>query len=396
LIITNDFPPRQGGIETFVREMATRFPADGVVVYTSRTPGGPDYDRTLPFPVDRADTSVLLPTPQAVRRAQALIARYDCDSVWFGSSVPLGLMAATLRSTTGASRFVATTHGHELWWAGLPGTRQVLRRVARSCDAITYIADYMVDRLAPAVGPGANWVKMSPAVEASVFDEVAAEGPGGPLARQARRRWGLGEGPVVVCAGRLVKRKGQDVVLQAWRRVLARYPEARLLIVGKGPQAASLRELAASLGLGRTVRFTGGLPWESMRLAYAAGSVFVGPSRNRYHGLQVEGLGIVYLEAAACGLPVVVGADGGAPETVRQAETGFVVDPTSPRDVGAAIVALLSDPAMAARMGRAGRAWVREAWGWGERYRTLATLLGRGDELSDAGTSDGGASGSAA
>jgi phosphatidylinositol alpha-1,6-mannosyltransferase len=179
-----------------------------------------------------------------------------------------------------------------------------------------------------------------------------------------RRRHDLGDAPVVVCVSRLVPRKGQDVLVAGWPRVLARNPDARLLLVGSGPAEASLRRAVAERGLERSVVLTGSVPVGDLPAHYAAGDVFAMPCRTRRGGLDVEGLGMVFLEAAACGLPVVAGTSGGAPETVREGVTGHVVDPRSPAAVATVLGDLLADPERARRMGEAGRAWVEQRWSW--------------------------------
>ncbi|HEV7187706.1 MAG TPA: glycosyltransferase family 4 protein, partial [Blastococcus sp.] len=192
-----------------------------------------------------------------------------------------------------------------------------------------------------------------------------------------RRQYGLGAAPVVVCVSRLVARKGQDVLVAGWPRVLARHPGARLLLVGGGPDEASLRRSVSRLGLGDSVVLTGPVAADRLPQHYAAGDVFAMPCRTRRAGLDVEGLGMVFLEAAACGRPVVAGTSGGAPEAVQEGVTGHVVDPRSPEAVAAAIAGLLDDPARAHMMGAAGRAWVEERWSWTTIARTFDELLQR-------------------
>jgi phosphatidylinositol alpha-1,6-mannosyltransferase len=191
-----------------------------------------------------------------------------------------------------------------------------------------------------------------------------------------RRQYGLGDAPVVVCVSRLVARKGQDVLVAGWPRVLARHPDARLLLVGGGPGEASLRRAVSRLGLEASVVLTGPIAPERLPEHYAAGDVFAMPCRTRRAGLDVEGLGMVFLEAAACGRPVVAGTSGGAPEAVQDGVTGHVVDPRSPEAVAAAVAGLLDDPARAHEMGAAGRVWVEKRWSWTTIAATLADLLG--------------------
>src|SRR4051794_24715006 len=151
LLVTNDFPPRPGGIQSFLHGLVSRLPPSDVVVYTSRWRGWEEWDAAQPVPIVREDTSVLLPTPTVRRRAAALLSEHGCDAAWFGAAAPLGLLAPALRRA-GARRLVATTHGHEVGWAALPGARQMLRRIARDVDVVTYLGDYTRTRLAAAFG----------------------------------------------------------------------------------------------------------------------------------------------------------------------------------------------------------------------------------------------------
>jgi len=367
LVVTNDFPPRQGGIQTFVAALLARRPPESLVVMASDSPGSAEYDAALPYPVVRQRTGMLLPTRGATRAAVALARRYGCDTALFGAAAPLGLLAPALRAA-GVGHQVGITHGHETGWVALPGSRQAMQRIAAGLDVVTYISEYTRARLAPALAGRTRLEQLSPGVDVELF---TPEADGGAV----RLRLGLGDAPVVVCVSRLVARKGQDVLVAGWPRVLARHPRARLLLVGGGPAEASLRRAVAARGLTESVVFTGPVAGDELPAFYAAGDVFAMPCRTRRAGLDVEGLGMVFLEAAACGRPVVAGTSGGAPEAVREGITGHVVDPRSPDTVADVLSGLLDDPGRARAMGRAGRAWVEERWSWTSIAATLADLL---------------------
>jgi phosphatidylinositol alpha-1,6-mannosyltransferase len=364
LVVTNDFPPRQGGIQTFVAALLARRPPDSVVVLASDAPGSAEYDAGLPYPVVRRPTGMLLPTRGATRAAVELARRHGCDSALFGAAAPLGLMAPALRGA-GVRHLVGITHGHETGWVALPGSRQLMQRIASRLDVVTYISDYTRNRLAPALSGRTRLAQLSPGVDVEVFTPDVD-------GSAVRRRYGLGAAPVVVCVSRLVARKGQDVLVAGWPRVLARHPDARLLLVGGGPAEATLRRAVAARGVQDSVTFTGPVDPVELPGHYAAGDVFAMPCRTRRAGLDVEGLGMVFLEAAACARPVVAGTSGGAPEAVREGITGHVVDPRSPGAVADAIAGLLADPARARAMGAEGRAWVEQRWSW----TTIATTFG--------------------
>ncbi|WP_406161233.1 glycosyltransferase family 4 protein [Streptomyces sp. NBC_01005] len=375
LIVTNDFPPRPGGIQAFLHNMALRLDPAQIVVYAStwkRTPEGraatAAFDAEQPFTVVRDPVTMLLPTPRVTRRAVRLLREHGCTSAWFGAAAPLGLMAPALRRA-GARRLVATTHGHEAGWAQLPAARQLLRRIGEGTDTITYLGEYTRSRIAPALTPGAaaRMAQLPPGVDEKTFHPDS----GGD---RTRAGLGLSDRPVVVCVSRLVPRKGQDTLILAMPAILAQVPDAVLLIVGGGPYDKELRRLARETGVGESVRFTGPVPWEELPAHYGAGDVFAMPCRTRRGGLDVEGLGIVFLEASATGLPVVAGDSGGAPDAVLDGETGWVVRGGSAEESADRIVTLLRDPELRQRMGERGRAWVEEKWRWdllAERLRAL-------------------------
>lgn len=376
LIVTNDFPPRPGGIQAFLHNMALRLDPQQLVVYAStwkRTREGVEatraFDAEQPFTVVRDRTTMLLPTPGATRRAVGLLREHGCASVWFGAAAPLGLMAPALRGA-GAERLVATTHGHEAGWAQLPAARQLLRRIGDATDTITYLGEYTRSRIAPALTPGAaaRMAQLPPGVDEKTFHP----GSGGD---EVRARLGLTDRPVVVCVSRLVRRKGQDTLIRALPRILATEPDTVLLIVGGGPYEKDLRRLAHETGVASAVRFTGAVPWSELPAHYGAGDVFAMPCRTRRGGLDVEGLGIVYLEASATGLPVVAGDSGGAPDAVLDGETGWVVKGGSPEEAADRITVLLGDAELRRRMGERGREWVEEKWRWDLLAERLKDLL---------------------
>ncbi len=369
LVVTNDFPPRAGGIQSFVHALALRLPKGSVTVYAPAWPGAAEFDAAQPFPVERHPTSLMLPVPSVARRAARLLSRDGCDTVLFGAAAPLGLLAPSLRRA-GARRLVAITHGHEAGWAVLPGARSLLRRIGDTTDTVTYLGEYTRVRLARALSPAAaaRMTRLTPGVDTGAF----RPGAGGAA---VRGRLGLGDRPVVVCVSRLVPRKGQDTLIRAWPEVLAVVPDALLLIVGDGPYRAALQRLAAGAGVAGSVVFTGPVPWPELPAYYDAANVFAMPCRTRRRGLDVEGLGIVYLEASATGLPVIGGDSGNAPDAIRAGETGYVVDGRSVAALAARLVELLTDPAGARAMGEKGMAWVDQEWRWDLVAQRLERIL---------------------
>jgi phosphatidylinositol alpha-1,6-mannosyltransferase len=370
LVVTNDFPTRRGGIEAFVLALCELLPPDEVVVYTASMPGDAAFDAGLPFEVVRDHASRLLPTHRVSQAAARLVVSRDCDSVLFGASAPLGLLAPALRRA-GAGRLIGLTHGHETWWARAPAARSMMRRIGEGCDTLTYVSTWCRDRIAPALTPSAasQMRRLVPGVDTDRF----APGRGGLALRSS-----LGidaAAPVVVCAARMVARKGQDTLVRTWPRVVGQLPRARLLLAGDGPHRGVVEQMVEDLPVRGSVVLTGGVPWEQMPAYFDAGDVFAMPCRTRRAGLEPEALGMVFLEAQACGLPVVVGDSGGAPETVEVGETGFVVDPNDPAAIANCLLELLMHPSRVEAMGERGRSWIRREWTWQVTAARLSALL---------------------
>lgn len=370
LLVTNDFPPRPGGIQSYLQSIADRFPPEELVVYAPRWRGDShvEFDARQPYEVVRHPTTLMLPTPLVARRAARLVKSHDCDSVWFGAAAPLAVMAPVVRRA-GAETIIASTHGHEVGWSMIPGGRGTLRAIGNTVDTVTYVSKYTRGRFASAFGPQAALEHVPPGVDTEKFKPD-------PAARaELRARYGLGDRPTILCLSRLVPRKGQDFLIRSMQGIREAIDGAVLVIVGGGPYEGTLRALVRSCGVEEHVIFTGTVPSAELAAHHTIADVFAMPSRTRGWGLDVEGLGIVYLEASACGVPVVAGMSGGAPETVRQNETGLVVDGRSVEQITEAITEILSDATLAASMGAAGREWVEKNWRWDTLAHKLRSLL---------------------
>ncbi|MFF2087559.1 glycosyltransferase family 4 protein [Nocardia sp. NPDC058176] len=370
LLVTNDFPPRPGGIQSYLQALSNQLPPEDLVVYAPRWRGDSHdkFDAAQKFRVVRHPTTLMLPTPAVITRASALLREHECDTVWFGAAAPLAAMAPMLRRA-GAERILASTHGHEVGWSMLPGSRQVLRSIGQNTDVVTYVSKYTRGRFASAFGPRAALEYLPPGVDPAEFRPD-------PAARaELRARYGLGDRPTVLCLSRLVARKGQDMLIVAMTEIRERVDGAVLVIAGGGPYESRLRALADTLGVADSVVFTGRVPSGELAAHHTIADVFAMPCRTRGAGLDVEGLGIVFLEASASGVPVVAGDSGGAPETVREGETGLVVQGRSAAQITDAIVELLGDRDRAAAMGAAGRAWVEQNWHWDRQGARLRELL---------------------
>ena len=358
LIVTGHFPPEHGGVQTFTWEFTRRLPPEQIVVVAPSWPGDAEFDAGLDFPVYRRHGYALF---AGVRK---LVREHRLTTGWITALAPFGLYAPLLRRA-GLSRLVACTHGQELGWIRAWPTRLALRRMSGAVDAVSYLSEATLPELRRGIDPATPLVQLAGGVHFERFGQ--ADGA------EVRRRYRLGDGPVVISVSRLVRRKGQDVLLAAWPAVRARCPSAKLLVVGDGPMYGELLDRAAALD--GSVVVTGPVPPDELAAHYAAADLFVLPCRDDRRGLQTEGLGLSTLEASAAGLPVIVGRSGGSPASLLDGETGLLVEPDRPAAVAEAMLALLTDPARAAALGAAGQRWVRERWRWEDAADRLIGLL---------------------
>jgi len=371
LVITNDFPPRPGGIQTFGYELVRRFEPEQVSVLTSSWDGATEFDAAQKFITVRAKTKTLLPDKRTLAMAREIIIANNVTRVLFGAAAPLGLLAPSLRKL-GVKNIVGMTQGHEVGWAMTPGMKQALRKIGNDVDYLTYISEYTHEKISRALSPGAasNMRRVVPGVNTTEFS------PTNLTAGSALRSTiGWANRPVIVCVSRLMTRKGQDQIIQALPQVLKVVPLASLIIVGDGPYRKHLEKLTADLGLRDNVHFTGKVDQAQLANWYAAGDVFAMPCRTRVGGWDVEGLGIVFLEASATGLPVIVGNSGGAVDAVLDGETGFLVNGNNLSEISDRLIELLANQDLAKRMGSAGRNWVAREWTWEHSFKRLESLL---------------------
>jgi phosphatidylinositol alpha-1,6-mannosyltransferase len=374
LLVTNDFPPRRGGIQSYLENLVVELVRAGdhtLTVYAPKWKGDTEYDDRAGqdgFEVVRHPTTLMIPEPSVARRMRTLIGDRGIDTVWFGAAAPLALLSPLARDA-GATRVIASTHGHEVGWSMLPLARNALRRIGNDTDVVTFISQYTRSRFAAAFGPDAALERLAPGVDTDRFE------PDSVARAQMRARYHLGTRPVVVCLSRLVPRKGQDMLIRALPAIRQRVDGTALVIVGGGPYGDKLRRLAHDFGVAEHVVFTDGVPSDELPAHHAMADVFAMPCRTRGSGLDVEGLGIVYLEASAMGVPVVAGRSGGAPESVIDGTTGLVVDGWDVGAIAAAVGDLLADPERAAAMGAAGRQWVVDDWQWHTKAERLSQLL---------------------
>jgi phosphatidylinositol alpha-1,6-mannosyltransferase len=365
LLITNDFPPRVGGIQRTLEALCRELPADRISVLAPAASGSAVYDQARSFEVVRGPRRFLWPTPGFAGLIDDEIARTGAEVVVFGDAMPLALLGPRLAER--GTPHLILGHGFDYWLSTVPVAHAVMHRMTSRAARVAVCSRFIARRVRTAVPPDVPVSVLYPGADLERFrPDLPTE--------DLRARLGLDDRPVVVCVSRLVARKGQDVLIRSMRHVLRRVPEASLVIVGGGPREAALRRLAEGAPDG-TLIFTGEVPELDLPRYYALGDVFAMPCRTRVGGMEVEGWGNVFIEAAACGRPVVVGDSGGAPETLVHGETGLLVDGRDVAEVADAVATLLEDPAYASRLGKAGRARVEARHTWTRAAQQLSVWL---------------------
>ena len=361
LFVTNDFGPRAGGIETFIIGLIERRAFASTIVYTSAQANSQEYDqmweKKCGVKVIRDSSRILLPTPRVARRISALIKAEGISVAAFGAAAPLGLLAHSMKRS-GIVRIVALTHGHEVWWAKVFPFNLLLRRIGTGVDSLTYLGEYTRQMISRPLTQSAKsaMIKIAPGIDTDHFSPRNSA--------NLRQSLQLSQKKIIVCVARLVHRKGQDKLIDAMPSILESISNAHLLIVGQGPYQSKLVKRVKKLGLEESVTFVGRINYEKLPEYICVGDLFAMPSRSRFGGLEVEGLGIAYLEASACGLPVIAGSSGGAPDAVVDGKSGVVVNGTDITAIAKTVIKFLRDPEGSRQMGQFGRNWVVEKWRW--------------------------------
>ena len=367
LLVTNDFPPRVGGIQRTLEALARQLPPERVTVLCPGWDGAEAFDASATYRVLRQPERFLWPTREVAARVTEAARASDAEVVLFGATYPLGLLGPGLARR--GIPYLSAAHGFEYWLSIAPGTHALMRRATARASRVPVMCSAFIARVVRTAVPEAVPVSvMYPGADTEAFR------PDLPV-QDLRERHGLEDRPVVVCVSRLVARKGQDVLICGIASVRRRVPGATLVVVGGGPYRETLEAMAVDVAPLGSVVFTGQVPEEDLPSYYRLGEVFAMPCRSRLGGFEVEGWGNVFIEAAACGRPVVVGDSGGAREALVDGETGVLVDGTNVGAVANAVAGLLADPARAEAMGRAGRERVERGYTWPRAASELASWL---------------------
>ncbi|TMK88639.1 MAG: glycosyltransferase family 4 protein [Actinobacteria bacterium] len=335
ILVTNDFPPKLGGIQSYLWELWRRLAADRFAVLTTPFPGADGFDSAQPFRVERTRHRVLFPTPGLAGRVNQLAAETNASLAVLDPALPLGRVGRQL-----AVPYTVVVHGAEVSVPGrLPVSHSLLAAVLGRAAHVVAAGGWVADQAERVVGHPLPTTVVPPGVDVDRFTPLGAEG-------RARARMSFGlpvDGRLVVSVSRLVPRKGMDTLIEAAARLAPLHPDLTVAIAGAGRDRGRLDRLVARSGA--PVRLLGRVGDERLPSLYACADIFAMLCRNRWGGLEQEGFGIVFLEAAACGVPQVAGDSGGASEAVVDGETGLVVRRPESGDAAASTLARLLDDA---------------------------------------------------
>jgi phosphatidylinositol alpha-1,6-mannosyltransferase len=366
LVVSNDFPPRVGGVQQYVWNLVRNLPPERVAVVAPNWSGWREHDAAQPFPVHRWPSTFLWPTGELLGKVVSAAKEHRSEVILFGHGFPVALLGPALANK--GMPYVVLTHGAEVWLARAPGASAGMRRAFARASGLTAISTYTAAALRGLVPPDVTLTLLYPGVDERRFSPDVD-------GSSVRARHDLG-GTIVLCASRLVPLKGQDVLIAGMGLLRDLVPDAALVLAGDGPYRPRLEEVARSAPSGSVI-FAGQVSEEDLPSYFAVCDVFAMPCRSRWGGLEVEGFGIVFLEAAASGKPVVAGRSGGAAEALVDEETGLLVEGKEPKAVALAVSSLLRAPDVAASMGKAGRLRIEGAFTWAHQTERLAEILRR-------------------
>ena len=369
LLVTNDFPPKIGGIQSLLWEWWRRLPSDSFAVLTSPHAGSDEFDAAQPYRIERTREPVLLPHPFMVQRINSMARDFGADFVVLDPALPLGLVGPTLNLP-----YMVVLHGAEVTVPGrLPGSKQVLGHVLRGARHVIAAGGYPAREGDHAAGRALPVTVVPPGVDTSRFVPLSLQ-----QRNEARDRFGIArDAEVVLGISRLVPRKGFDTVIRAVAQLAPSRPRLQLVIASTGRDEDRLRKLAAELRA--PVSFLGRVPHDDLPALYGCADVFSMMCRNRWGGLEQEGFGIVFVEAAACGIPQVAGDSGGAAEAVEDGVTGYVMaDPSDAAGLAARIATILDDDMLRASMGAASRRRAQQEFDYDVLAARLGSVLGVG------------------
>ena len=364
LLISNDFPPKVGGIQNYLYELVKRLPFENTRVITTKYNGSKEFDREQNFDIERF-SKILWPTPRLVHHVNKTIKNLDTDVVFIDPALPTGLIASKIKNATKC----LIVHGAEITTPGrIYPTRALLKQEMKSFDFVLSAGTYAAQQLSNSIDNELSYVRIAPGVDIKRFSNPDSDQK---IQAQDQLRNEIGasiDSKIIVSISRLVPRKGFDVLISSLEKIK---DDVHVVIVGKGRDEKRLKYIVAKKNLQNRVHFLGSVSDTKLRIVLHGSDIFAMLCRDRWRGLEAEGFGIVFLEAQSCGLPVIVGNSGGSAESLIEDVTGYCIDPHSVNELVSKINLLLNDDELRNKMGTTAREFVEK----NHSYDYLASLL---------------------
>jgi phosphatidylinositol alpha-1,6-mannosyltransferase len=378
LLTTNFFPPEYGGIQNYLYNITLRLPKDNIFVLADKN-DVKEFDADQPFKIYRKSFKsplrfLKLTSLDLYLKTKSIIDKENINLLWAGHFYLPALTCYLFKKARGLPYFIFA-YGKEI--TELQNVSQIKKRLMQKifseADRIITISDYLKSKLENTGVDRHKITKIYPGVDSEVFspkDQPKARKKISNLIGRDIKHYNI-----ILSVGRLVKRKGHDMVIKSLSSVLKRYPKTTYLIVGDGPDRERLKMLTSKLNLERYVIFSGAPKSQDLPNYYNASDLFIMPSRILNEKKDVEGFGIVYLEASACGKPIIAGKGGGVAEAVENKKTGILADPENPDEIAEATLKLLNNPKLAKNLGQAGRERVVRDFNWDKLVEKLTPLI---------------------
>lgn len=364
ILVSNDFPPKVGGIQNYLYELWSRLPLSNTRVITTKYKGAGEFDNRQTFDIERY-SKILWPTPKLAHHVNAVVRELKSNVVLIDPLLPTGLLTSRIENAAK----ILIIHGAEVTVPGrIYPTRQLIKKAARDCDLVISAGNYAARELVRSLGQPINLVRIPPGVDTKTFSPPTREQKLNAR-QQLCSELNIDESSrIILSTSRIVPRKGFDVGISSLADL---EKDIHLVIIGKGRDQKRLVALAEKRGVRDRVHFLGSVSLTKLVATYHAADLFMMLCRDRWASLEAEGFGIVFLEAAACGLPVIAGRSGGSAEAILHGRSGYVVDPESVSEIRDRIRSILDDENTREAFGREGRAFVERD----HSYDYLATLL---------------------
>lgn len=368
LLLTQFFPPEKGGIQNYLYNICKNLPSDKTFVFSS-TPHKKEileFDQSQPFKIYRNNSQEIyqklhLTSLSIYKETSKIVKENNIEKIFLGHFyIPYVITALILKKFKNIP-YTIFTHGLEiLETKNSPKSSYILKLCLKNAQNIIVTTDYLKNKIINKyynLDLNKKIIKVPPGVNSGFFQPNLNTS-------SLKNKLDLKNKKIIFTCGRLVKRKNHQLVIKALPEILKKIPNAIYLIAGIGPEEKQLKKQVEELNLENQVKFLGEIKNKDLPLYYNLADIFCMPSLYNEETGDIEGFGMVFIEAQACGTPTIGSNTGGIPDAIRNNIDGFLIDPKSSQDLASKIIKLLLDPELANKIGKAGREKVVTEHNW--------------------------------